>query len=467
MTNKSQGLEDLLKENRVFSPSQNFTDQANANDTSIYEEAQNDRLGFWAKQAERIDWFQPYDKVLDWDDAPFAKWFVNGKLNVSHNCIDRHLETHRRNKAAIIWEGEPGDSVTLTYQDLHREVSKFANVLKELGVKRGDRVTIYLPMIPELAIAMLACTRIGAPHSIVFGGFSADSLRDRIEDAESKLLITSDGGWRRGNVVPLKENADKALEGCSIVENVVVVERVGLEKSKANMLEGRDLLWNELMAKASHKCKPEIMDAEDMLFILYTSGTTGKPKGVVHTTGGYLVGVSTTHNYVFDIKENDVYWCTADIGWVTGHSYIVYGPLANGATTVMYEGGPDYPQRDRFWELVEKYGVNIFYTAPTAIRAFMKWGTKWPENRDLSSLRLLGTVGEPINPEAWIWYNKYIGGDKCPIVDTWWQTETGHIMITPLPGITATTPGTATVPFPGIEVDVVDEQEIAATRVIW
>jgi len=458
MTNKSQGLEDLLKENRVFSPSQNFTDQANANDTSIYEEAQNDRLGFWAKQAERIDWFQPYDKVLDWDDAPFAKWFVNGKLNVSHNCIDRHLETHRRNKAAIIWEGEPGDSVTLTYQDLHREVSKFANVLKELGVKRGDRVTIYLPMIPELAIAMLACTRIGAPHSIVFGGFSADSLRDRIEDAESKLLITSDGGWRRGNVVPLKENADKALEGCSIVENVVVVERVGLEKSKANMLEGRDLLWNELMAKASHKCKPEIMDAEDMLFILYTSGTTGKPKGVVHTTGGYLVGVSTTHNYVFDIKENDVYWCTADIGWVTGHSYIVYGPLANGATTVMYEGGPDYPQRDRFWELVEKYGVNIFYTAPTAIRAFMKWGTKWPENRDLSSLRLLGTVGEPINPEAWIWYNKYIGGDKCPIVDTWWQTETGHIMITPLPGITATTPGTATVPFPGIEVDVVDEQ---------
>ncbi len=458
MTNKSQGLEDLLKENRVFSPPQKFTDQANANDNSIHEKAQNDRLGFWAKQAERIDWFQPYDKVLDWDDAPFAKWFVNGKLNVSHNCIDRHLETHRRNKAAIIWEGEPGDSVTLTYQDLHREVSKFANVLKELGVKKGDCVTIYLPMIPELAIAMLACTRIGAPHSIVFGGFSADSLRDRIEDAESKLLITADGGWRRGNVVPLKENADKALEGCSVVENVVVVERVGLEKSQANMLGGRDLLWNELMAKASHKCKPEIMDAEDMLFILYTSGTTGKPKGVVHTTGGYLVGVSTTHNYVFDIKENDVYWCTADIGWVTGHSYIVYGPLANGATTVMYEGGPDYPQRDRFWELVEKYGVNIFYTAPTAIRAFMKWGTKWPENRDLSSLRLLGTVGEPINPEAWIWYNKYIGGEKCPIVDTWWQTETGHIMITPLPGITPTTPGTATVPFPGIDVDVVDEQ---------
>lgn len=458
MTDKAKTLEALLKENRTFAPPEDFVKQANAGDAGIYEEAAKDRLKFWAKQAERIDWFEPYDKVLDWDEAPFAKWFVNGKLNVAYNCIDRHLKTHRRNKAAIIWEGEPGDSVTLTYQDLHREVCKFANVLKDLGVKKGDRVTIYLPMIPELAIAMLACARIGAPHSIVFGGFSADSLRDRIEDAEAKLLITADGGWRRGNIVPLKENADKALEGGTTVEKVVVVERIGLEKSGANMVEGRDLLWHELMQNASRQCEPEVMDSEDMLFILYTSGTTGKPKGVVHTTGGYLVGAATTHYYVFDIKDTDVYWCTADIGWITGHSYIIYGPLANGATTVMYEGGPDYPQQDRFWEIVEKYGVNIFYTAPTAIRAFMKWGTQWPQKHDLSSLRLLGTVGEPINPEAWMWYYKYIGGERCPIVDTWWQTETGHIMITPLPGVTKTTPGTATVPFPGIEVDVVDEQ---------
>ncbi|MBO8169230.1 MAG: acetate--CoA ligase [Thermoanaerobacteraceae bacterium] len=458
MTDKAKTLEALLKENRTFTPPEDFVKQANAGDAGIYEEAAKDRLKFWAKQAERIDWFEPYDKVLDWDEAPFAKWFVNGKLNVAYNCIDRHLKTHRRNKAAIIWEGEPGDSVTLTYQDLHREVCKFANVLKDLGVKKGDRVTIYLPMIPELAIAMLACARIGAPHSIVFGGFSADSLRDRIEDAEAKLLITADGGWRRGNIVPLKENADKALEGSTTVENVVVVERIGLEKSGANMVEGRDLLWHELMQNASRQCEPEVMDSEDMLFILYTSGTTGKPKGVVHTTGGYLVGAATTHYYVFDIKDTDVYWCTADIGWITGHSYIIYGPLANGATTVMYEGGPDYPQRDRFWEIVEKYGVNIFYTAPTAIRAFMKWGTQWPQKHDLSSLRLLGTVGEPINPEAWMWYYKYIGGERCPIVDTWWQTETGHIMITPLPGVTKTTPGTATIPFPGIEVDVVDDQ---------
>jgi len=457
LSEKSKALEALLKENRVFDPPKDFTAQANANDPAIYEEAAADRLGFWAKQAERIDWFEPYDEVLQWD-APFAKWFVNGKLNVSYNCIDRHLKAHRRNKAAIIWEGEPGDSVTLTYRDLHREVSKFANVLKGLGVKKGDRVTIYLPMIPELAIAMLACARIGAPHSIVFGGFSADSLRDRINDAQSELLITADGGWRRGNVVPLKANADQAVEGSSPVKKIIVVDRVGLEKSKVNLVKGRDLLWHELMKDASHVCEPEVMDAEDMLFILYTSGTTGKPKGVVHTTGGYLVGISATHHYIFDIKDTDVFWCTADIGWITGHSYIIYGPLANGATTVMYEGGPDYPDRDRFWEIVEKYGVNIFYTAPTAIRAFMKWGTQWPEGRDLSSLRLLGTVGEPINPEAWMWYYKYIGGERCPIVDTWWQTETGQIMISPLPGLTKTTPGTATVPFPGIEVDVVDEQ---------
>jgi len=457
LKDKSKALEALLQENRVFAPPQDFVAQANANDAAIYDQASADRLGFWARQAESIDFFEPYNEVLEWD-APFAKWFVNGKLNVAYNCIDRHLKTDRRNKAAIIWEGEPGDTVTLTYQDLYREVNKFANVMRKLGVKKGDRVTIYLPMIPELAIAMLACARIGAPHSIVFGGFSADSLRDRIDDAQSTLLITADGGWRRGSVVPLKGNADQAVEGDSPVKNVVVVERVGLAKSNANMVEGRDLLWHELMKESSHICEPESMDSEDMLFILYTSGTTGKPKGVVHTTGGYLVGTASTHRYIFDLKENDVYWCTADIGWITGHSYIIYGPLANGATTVMYEGGPDYPNKDRFWEIVEKYGVNIFYTAPTAIRAFMKWGTQWPESRDLSSLRLLGTVGEPINPEAWMWYHKFIGGERCPIVDTWWQTETGQIMISPLPGLTKTTPGTATVPFPGIEVDVVDEQ---------
>ncbi|MBS4025983.1 MAG: acetate--CoA ligase [Clostridia bacterium] len=454
MKEKEKDLEALLQEDRIFEPAEEFVQQANANDRSIYEEGL-DTEAFWAKQAEGLDWFKKWDQVLDWQ-VPFAKWFVGGKLNVSHNCLDRHLTGPRRNKAAIIFEGEPGDTKVLTFHQLHREVCKFANVLKGLGVQKGDVVTIYMPMIPEAVVAMLACARIGAPHSVVFGGFSSEALSDRINDAQSKYLITSDGGWRRGGVVPLKANSDEALNNCQSIEKVVVVERVG-EKSNCSMAEGRDYWWHDLMKDASPNCPAEELDAEDLLFILYTSGTTGKPKGVVHTTGGYLTGTSTTHNYVFDLKESDVYWCTADIGWITGHSYVVYGPLANGATVMIYEGGPDYPQKNRFWEIAEKYGVTIFYTAPTAIRAFMKWGTDWVEKHDLSSIRLLGTVGEPINPEAWMWYHKNIGYEKCPIVDTWWQTETGAIMITPLPGLTATKPGTATVPFPGVDADIVDE----------
>ncbi|RKO66096.1 acetate--CoA ligase [Desulfofundulus salinus] len=453
MANEDKVLEALLKEDRTFPPPAYFIEKALVKDTSLYEEAKKDREAFWAKQAENIDWFQKWDKVLDTSNAPFFKWFVNGKLNVSYNCIDRHLNTWRRTKAAIIWEGEPGDDRVLTYQDLYREVTRCANVLKELGVRRGDRVTIYLPMIPELPIAMLACARIGAPHSVVFGGFSAESLRDRINDCQAKLVITADGGWRRGGIVPLKKNCDDALAECPSVEKVLMVKRTGQD---VNFVQGRDYWWHEMMARAPIGCEPEHMDAEDMLYILYTSGTTGKPKGVVHTTGGYLVGVSTTHRMIFDIKDDDIYWCTADIGWVTGHSYIVYGPLANGCTTVMYEGSPDWPERDRFWAIVEKYRVNILYTAPTAIRAFMKWGTEWPGRRDLSSLRLLGTVGEPINPEAWMWYYKYIGNERCPIVDTWWQTETGMILISPLPGVTTLKPGSATIPFPGVEAAVVD-----------
>jgi acetyl-CoA synthetase len=453
MASEERVLEALLKEERTFPPPAYFVEKALVKDASIYEEAKADREGFWARQAESIDWFQKWDKVLDTSNAPFFKWFVNGKLNVSYNCIDRHLKTWRRTKAAIIWEGEPGDDRVLTYQDLYREVTKCANVLKELGIKRGDRVTIYLPMIPELAVAMLACARIGAPHSVVFGGFSAESLRDRINDCQAKLVITADGGWRRGGIVPLKKNCDDALAQCPSVEKVLMVKRTGQD---VNFVEGRDYWWHEMMARAPIGCEPEHMDAEDMLYILYTSGTTGKPKGVVHTTGGYLVGVATTHRMIFDIKDDDIYWCTADIGWVTGHSYIVYGPLANGCTTVMYEGSPDWPERDRFWAIVEKYRVNILYTAPTAIRAFMRWGTEWPARRDLSSLRLLGTVGEPINPEAWMWYYKYIGNERCPIVDTWWQTETGMILISPLPGVTTLKPGSATVPFPGVEAAVVD-----------
>lgn len=446
-------FEALLQEERLFQPSESFRAQANVQSSEIYDLAQEDRLGFWAKQAERITWFEPWTQVLDWQ-PPFAKWFVGGKLNAAYNCLDRHLQSWRRNKAAIIFEGEPGDSRVLTYQDLHREVSQFANVLKSLGVNKGDRVTIYLPMIPEAAIAMLACARIGAPHSVVFGGFSAEALRDRINDAEAKVLITSDGSFRRGSVVPLKANADAALKGTNTVEHVVVVKRTGTE---VEMQAGRDIWYHDAMKEASGVCPAEPMDAEDMLYILYTSGTTGKPKGVVHTTGGYMVGVATTHAMIFDIKEEDVYWCTADVGWVTGHSYIVYGPLANGATVVMYEGSPDYPAKDRFWQVVEKYRVTILYTAPTAIRTFMKWGPKYPQSRDLSSLRLLGTVGEPINPEAWMWYYKYIGAERCPIVDTWWQTETGMIMMSPLPGVTALKPGSCTVPFPGIKVEILDK----------
>jgi acetyl-CoA synthetase len=444
-------IDDLLQEDRRFPPAEAFRRRANARDEGVYERAERDPEAFWAGFASELDWFTPWTRVLDWD-PPHARWFVGGTLNASVNCVDRHVAGPRRNKAAIIWEGEPGDRRTLTYFDLYRQVSQFANVLKSLGVARGDRVALYLPMVPELAIAMLACARIGAVHSVVFGGFSSESLRDRINDAQATLLVTADGGWRRGQVVPLKRMADEALAGTSSITRVVVVRR--LHDSPVPMVEGRDLWYHELMRGAPYACAPEPLDAEHMLYILYTSGTTGKPKGIVHTTGGYLVGTYATTKWVFDIKDDDVYWCTADIGWVTGHSYVVYGPLANGATVVMYEGAPDWPQKDRFWEIVERYGVTIFYTAPTAIRAFMRWGTDWPARRDLSSLRLLGSVGEPINPEAWVWYHRYIGGERCPVVDTWWQTETGMILITPLPGITQTKPGSATRPFPGIKADI-------------
>ena len=421
----------------------------------MYERAKKDPEGFWAEAARSLDWFKPWDKVLEWN-PPIAKWFIGGKLNVSYNCLDRHMKTWRRNKAALIWEGEPGEERVLTYADLYREVNKFANVMKKLGIKKGDRVTIYMPMVPELPIALLACARIGAPHSVVFGGFSSESLRDRINDAQSKLVITADGSYRRGQIVPLKRNVDAAVKDCPCVENVILLKRLG-DAASIHVQEGRDHWWHRLMADAEAYCEPEAMDAEDPLFILYTSGTTAKPKGILHTTAGYLLGASLTHKWVFDIKEEDVYWCTADIGWVTGHTYIVYGPLANGTTGLMYEGSPDWPEKDRWWSMIAKYGVNILYTAPTAIRAFMKWGEKHPNRHDLSSLRLLGSVGEPINPEAWMWYHEVIGKGKCPIVDTWWQTETGSILISPLPGITTTKPGSATFPMPGINADVVDE----------
>ncbi|MFN3974825.1 MAG: acetate--CoA ligase [Dehalococcoidia bacterium] len=446
----------LLQEGRTFPPPEGLRERANARDPRIYEEGRRNPLGFWAQAAEELHWFRKWDKVLEWD-PPYAKWFVGGKLNASYNCIDRHLSTFRKNKAAIIWEGEPGDQRVLTYQDLHREVCRFANTLKAMGVRKGDRVTIYLPMIPELPIAMLACARIGAPHSVVFGGFSADALRDRIQDAEAKVLITADGGYRRGGVVPLKLNADEAVAQCPTVEKVVVVRRIG-GIADSSMKPGRDLWWHDAVAAQPLLCPAEPMDSEDLLYILYTSGTTGRPKGIIHTTGGYLTHVYITTKLIFDLKEEDTYWCTADIGWVTGHSYIVYGPLANGATSLMYEGAPDYPDKDRFWAIVEKYRVNILYTAPTAIRSFMRWGEQYPQRHDLSSLRLLGTVGEPINPEAWVWYWRHIGGGRCPIVDTWWQTETGGILITPLPGIVTLKPGSATLPFPGVEAEVVDER---------
>ena len=448
-------IDALLKEERRFAPSQAWKQRANIADASIYDKAAADPQAFWSEFARELEWIQPWTEVLRWK-SPNAQWFVGGKLNASVNCVDRHVRTARRNKAALIWEGEPGDRRTLTYWDLYRQVSAFANVLKSLGVKRGDRVALYLPLVPELAIAMLACARIGAIHNVVFGGFSAESLRDRINDAQAVLLVTADGGYRRGQIVPLKQMADEALRETPSIKNVVVVQRQAGGAFPVVIVEGRDQWFHRLMQHASTECPPEAMDAEDMLYILHTSGTTGKPKGIVHTTGGYLVGTYATTKWVFDLKEDDVYWCTADIGWVTGHSYVVYGPLANGATVLMYEGAPDWPQKDRFWELIERHGVTIFYTAPTAIRAFMRWGTEWPAKRDMSTLRLLGSVGEPINPEAWIWYHQNIGRERCPVVDTWWQTETGMIIITPLPGITSTKPGSATRTFPGITAEVRD-----------
>ena len=448
---------DLLREDREFPPSAEFQAAAHVKDETIYAEAERDPEAFWARFARELEWIKPWDRVLDWQ-PPHAKWFVGGQINASVNCLDRHLRGSRRNKAAIIWEGEPGDTRTLTYYDLHREVSQFANVLKSLDVKRGDRVALYLPLIPELAIAMLACARIGAVHSVVFGGFSAESLRDRINDQKARLLVTADGGYRRGQIVPLKQVADEALTDAPSIENVIVVRRSTTGDMPAAFVERRDHWYHDLMANAPRHCEPEAMDSEDMLYILYTSGTTGKPKGIVHTTGGYLTGTYATSKLVFDLKDEDVYWCTADIGWVTGHSYVVYGPLANGATVLMFEGAPDWPKKDRFWALIEKYGVTVFYTAPTAIRAFMRWGTEWPRSHDLSSLRVLGSVGEPINPEAWVWYHHYIGHERCPVVDTWWQTETGAIMITPLPGITKLRPGSATRPFPGVSADIVNER---------
>ncbi|TVU52026.1 MAG: acetate--CoA ligase [Arthrospira sp. PLM2.Bin9] len=453
-------IESILHEKRLFHPSEDFSKQARIKSMEeyreLYEKAKANPEAFWAELAENeLHWFKKWDQVLDWQ-PPFAKWFVGGKINISYNCLDRHLTTWRKNKAALIWEGEPGDSRTLTYSQLHREVCQMANVIKQLGVKKGDRVGIYMPMIPEAAIAMLACARIGAPHTVIFGGFSSEALKDRLEDAEAKLVITADGGWRKDAIVPLKEQVDKALQaGAPSVDNVLVVQRT---EQKIQMEPGRDHWWHDLQQNASGQCPAEEMDSEDMLFILYTSGTTGKPKGVVHTTGGYNLYSHITNQWAFDLQDTDVYWCTADVGWITGHSYIVYGPLSNGATTLMYEGAPRASNPGCLWDVVEKYGVTIFYTAPTAIRALMKMGERHPNARDLSSLRILGTVGEPINPEAWIWYNRVIGQGKCPIVDTWWQTETGGFMITPLPGATPTKPGSATLPFPGIIADVVDTE---------
>jgi acetyl-CoA synthetase len=452
---------DLLQESRSFPPPASFRAQAQVRDEQIYAEAERDPERFWAKFANELEWSRRWDTVLDWQ-PPHAKWFVGGQLNIAVNCLDRHVRGARRNKAALIWEGEPGDRRTLTYFELYREVSAFANVLKSLGVRKGDRVAVYMPLVPELAVTMLACARIGAVHSVVFGGFSAEALRDRINDAQARLLVTADGGYRRGQIVPLKQVADEALTDAPSVENVVVVRRgagaPGAGAIPVTMKPGRDHWFHELMQEASFVCDPEPMDSEDLLYILYTSGTTGKPKGIVHTTGGYLVGTYATTKLVFDLRDEDVYWCTADIGWVTGHSYVVYGPLANGATVLMYEGAPDWPQNDRFWALIARYGVTVFYTAPTAIRAFMRWGNEWPERHDLTSLRLLGSVGEPINPEAWMWYYTFIGGGRCPVVDTWWQTETGAIMITPLPGVTNLKPGSATKPFPGIAAEIRNER---------
>jgi acetyl-CoA synthetase len=454
----TSNIESVMHEGRVFPPGKEFAAQAHVGSMGELEtlrsEASADPEKFWARMAEELHWFKRWDSVLQWN-PPHAEWFAGGKINISYNCLDRHLQTSRRNKAAIIWEGEPGDQRTLTYQQLHSEVCRFANVLKGLGIGSGDRVALCMPLIPELAIAMLACARIGAPHSVIFGGFSSTALIDRINDANCKAVVTADGGWRRGAEVKLKPAVDEALQSTPSVKACVVVRRTG---SQIKMQTGRDHWWHELMETVDGKCPAAELDSEHPLFILYTSGTTGKPKGILHTTAGYLLQTHLTTKWIFDLKEEDTYWCTADIGWVTGHSYVVYGPLSNGATSFMYEGAPNHPEPDRFWRIVERNRINIFYTAPTAIRAFIKWGEQWPLKHDLSSLRLLGTVGEPINPEAWIWYHNVIGKQRCPIVDTWWQTETGAIMIAPLPGATPTKPGSATKPFPGIEADVMTRE---------
>jgi acetyl-CoA synthetase len=454
MSSITTNIESLQQEDRVFPPPSSFSQQAYIKSMEELEklraEASNDPEGFWARMASELHWFKQWDTVLRWT-PPHAEWFVGGKTNVSYNCLDRHLTTPRRNKAALIWEGEPGEQRTLTYQELHSEVCKFANVLKQRGIEKGDRVALYLPLVPELAIAMLACARLGATHSVIFGGFSSSALVGRINDASCKLVVTADGGWRRGNEVKLKAAVDEALKETPSVANCIVVRRTGLP---VHMETGRDHWWHDLMSSVTADCPAAELDSEHPLYILYTSGTTGKPKGILHTTAGYLLQVHLTTKWIFDLKDDDVYWCTADIGWVTGHSYVVYGPLSNGATVLMYEGAPNHPQPDRFWDIIERHRVSIFYTAPTAIRAFIKWGEQWPLKHDLSSLRLLGTVGEPINPEAWMWYHRTIGKGACPIVDTWWQTETGAIMISPLPGATPTKPGSATKPLPGIEADV-------------
>ncbi|MEW5882783.1 MAG: acetate--CoA ligase [Armatimonadota bacterium] len=449
-------IEALLKEGRRFPPPGAFVAQANVTDPAVYEDADRDPVAFWESWARKLDWLEPWHTPLVWEE-PYAQWFVGGKLNACANCVDRHVAAGKGGRPAILWEGEPGDTTIWTYGELLRQVCKIANALKALGVRRGDIVCIYMPMVPEIVATMLACARIGAAHSVVFGGFSAESLRERINDAGAVVVVTADGGWRRGSVVPLKRIVDDALGAAPSVRKVLVLERVGAEQAPIGGTEGRDVRWQEIVPQQPDDCPCEAMDSEDLLFTLYTSGSTGKPKGIVHTTGGYLTGVLATYNWIFDHKESDIFWCTADCGWVTGHSYVVYGPLANCATIVLYEGAPDTPDKDRFWRIIERHKVTVLYTAPTAIRAFMKWGDEYPERCDLSSLRLLGSVGEPINPEAWVWYWKHIGGGRCPVVDTWWQTETGHILISPLPGITECKPGSASRPFPGIRAEVVSE----------